>query len=441
MHPKVLIVGTSPYNTQGPARAFETYFSNWEKENLIQIFTSPIYPVPGHCKELFQITDSQMLKRWLNPSYKVGIKYQYEQLVNNPEKLTENIEKNGFISKLYSIGSKKNSLVYLLRSALWKKRFWCTKQLEDWVEQFQPECVFLAFSDDFFILRIALYFAEKYDIPIVSCIGDDYYFNDRKTKSLLYHYYRSKYKSLVRKVLGHGGSAAYIGDKIRNKYNDFFGLNGDTVYLTSDIKTHKFREISKDNATFLYCGNLRLGRNHALNDIGNALFAMNPNYKLYVYSNEKDPLFLREIQDNKGIVFGGAIPYLEVVKKMGESDVLVVVEGFSEEDVNITRYSLSTKVADSLAAGGAVFAYGSLECGAIEYAKSTGCITVCTEKNLLEETLKEMIFDTELQRKHYDTARMIVRNNHTLSNSNRVFENIVTKAINQYKPKRRGYNE
>lgn len=441
MHPKVLIVGTSPYNTQGPARAFETYFSNWEKENLIQIFTSPIYPVPGHCKELFQITDSQMLKRWINPSFKVGVEYRYEQLVNNPNRLTETTEKQSLISKLYRIGSKKNALIYLLRGVLWKEKFWCTDRLKNWVDEFKPECIFLAFSDDFFILKIALYFAKRYDIPIVSCIGDDYFFNDKKTISPLYLYYRKKYKALVRSIFNHGGSAAYIGDKIRDKYNSYFGLKGETVYLTSEIKPHEFREINKENATFLYCGNLRLGRNRSLNDIGIALSKINSNYKLYVYSNEQDEEFIKVLRNNTSIVFGGSIPYIEVMKKMSESDVLVVVEGFSDDDVNITRYSLSTKVADSLAAGGAVLAYGSIECGAIEYAQSTGCINVCTNRDDLENVIRSIINDVEKQKKNYETARIVVAKNHTLENSNKVFERIVAQSIIEYSDKRRGTYE
>lgn len=433
MHPKVLIVGTSPYNTQGPARAFETYFTNWEKENLIQIFTSPIYPIPGHCKELFQITDSQMLKRWIKPSFHVGKKYYYEQLVNNPYNLTESTEKHGLISKLYSIGSKKNALIYILRGMLWKEKYWCTTELVTWVDEFEPECIFLAFSDDLFILNIALYFAKRYDIPIVSCIGDDYYFNDIKTRSPLYFYYRKKYKSLVDKIFNHGGSAAYIGNKIRDKYNEFFGLKGETVYLTSDIRPHEFRYINDKCASFLYCGNIRLGRNHSLNDIGRVLHKINPNYKLFVYSNEQDAEYYQELKENKGIVFGGAIPYVEVQEKMKDSDVLVVVEGFSDADVNITRYSLSTKVADSLAAGGTVLAYGSSECGAIEYAKSTKCISVCTDPKQLETTIRNLISDTEMQKQYYDTARFVVEKNHTLKNSNRVFENMVLQTIQDYK--------
>lgn len=40
MHPRVLIVGTVPYNTKSTSRAFDAYFHYWEKENIAQILAS-----------------------------------------------------------------------------------------------------------------------------------------------------------------------------------------------------------------------------------------------------------------------------------------------------------------------------------------------------------------------------------------------------------------
>ena len=53
MHPRVLIVGTVPYNTKSPSRAFDAYFHYWEKENLAQIFSNTKKPCKGHCETLF----------------------------------------------------------------------------------------------------------------------------------------------------------------------------------------------------------------------------------------------------------------------------------------------------------------------------------------------------------------------------------------------------
>ena len=102
-----------------------------------------------------------------------------------------------------------------------------------------------------------------------------------------------------------------------------------------------------------------------------------------------------------------------------------MAEGFCKNDVDITRYSLSTKVADSLSSGAAVFAYGSCDCGAIEYAASVGCIVTCTEKTRLEESLKSLIFDPARQKDYYEKSIDVVERNHRLEKSTAIFESVV----------------
>lgn len=431
MHPRVLIVGTVPYNRQTSARAFESYFKNWEKENLAQVFSNPREPVKGHCGELYQITDKMMLKRYIIRNTQVGRIYHYEELADEWKPQSEK-ERKSIIAKLYTLGSKKSPLNYLMRGMLWRKKFWCTPELNQWMDKFAPQCVFLAFSDDYFIPQIALYAAQKYNIPIVSCIGDDYYFNEKASVSPLYHLYRKTYKRLIDRVFAHGGSAAYIGDKIRDKYNGEFGLDGETVYLTSEMQRHEYREINTVNPLISYAGNIRLGRSASLLMIASALGEINKDYKIQVYSNESDPVYYKALSEHPNVDYHGAVPYSKVKEIMQTSDLLLVVEGFAAEDVRITRYSLSTKVADSLAVGGFVFTVGSEECGAIEYLKSIDCGPVCTAKDEIKTKLERLLFDTKFQAKLYERCRVTTEKNHTLCNSNQIFEGIVDKAISRY---------
>jgi hypothetical protein len=173
MKPRVLIVGTVPYNEKSTSRAFESYFCNWEKENLAQIFSNTKQPAKGHCGVLFQITDQRMVKRRFNHSLETGVIFNYEDL---PVEWIDNSLEVGssFFAKLYKLGTIKIPFVYLLRRFIWAKKYWYTDKLNKWLDEFKPQCVFLSFSDDFFIPQIALYVADKYNIPIVSSIGDDY---------------------------------------------------------------------------------------------------------------------------------------------------------------------------------------------------------------------------------------------------------------------------
>ncbi len=431
-HPKVLIVGTIPYNPNTSSRAFDAYFHRFEKENLRQIFSNTKTPVKGHCEQLYQITDKRLLTKRLKKSQAVGRLFYDKELPidwkNNDLEVGHSL-----FSRLYKCGSKESSLKHLGRKWLWNEKYWNTKELRDWLDEFQPECVFLAFSDDFFILEIALFVARRFSIPIVSCIGDDYYFNDKRTFSPLYYIYRKQYKALVRTVFAHGGSAIYIGDKIRDKYNKEFGLNGETVYLTSEIQRQEFRPIRKKGLNVSYCGNVRLGRNTSLVDIATALQKIDPTYKVDVYSPEQNKEFLYPLTSCTAIRFHGRVPYDTVMKVTGESDLLLVVEGFEEQQVNATRYSLSTKAADVMASGRQILAYGSMDCGVIEYMDSVGCAVVCTNRDELGEKLQTLLSNESLQKQYYDRAVVMTAAHHDKEKNLTRSETIFQKAIAQYK--------
>ena len=271
----------------------------------------------------------------------------------------------------------------------------------------------------------------------MSSIGDDYYFNYKRSLSPLYHLYKQSYRRLIRKVFSHGGSAIYISDKIRDKYNTEFGLDGETVYLTSELKRRTFRKIDKEKLVISYFGNIGVGRNESLDAIGRALGNISPEYKLRIYSGQQDSQRIKIFEGNDNVEFCGSIPYAQVVEKTHESDIVVIVEGFKPEDVEATRYSLSTKAADSLASGAQILVYGSPECGVIEYMQSTNSAAVCTQPDQLEDCIRELIRNETRQKEYYQNAIEITKKHHNLESSTQVFRNVVEKAIRNYDRKNR----
>ena len=97
-----------------------------------------------------------------------------------------------------------------------------------------------------------------------------------------------------------------------------------------------------------------MGRNLALRDIAIALSEIDPNYRLEVYSNENDEEICGVLKNTPNVFYGGSIPYSQVENKTAECDIFVIAEGFRDEDINLTKYSLSTKASDGLASGAAV---------------------------------------------------------------------------------------
>ena len=427
MDTRILIVGTVPYHGNATSRAFDSYFHGWDCGALAQIFSNPNTPPKGHCSTLFQITDRQMLRRWFFPKTQVGRVFSRETLEEAPA------EMRTITRRLYALGSHKTAVIYLLRGLLWREAFWHTPELDEWLEAFRPQCVFLSFSDDFFIPRIALYAAEKFDIPIISSIGDDYYFNYHFSLSPLYHLYKLSYRKLIRRVFAHRGSAIYIGDKIRDTYNAAFGLRGQTVYLASTLERRPFRPIPREKPQIAYFGNLRLGRNRTLDAVARALGQIDPSYVLDIYSNESDPAYFSLFQQNPNARFQGAVPYSEVQRLTRECDLLILAEGFGKRDVDTVRYSLSTKVADALCSGAAVFACGHRDAGAMEYCAQLGCVTTCTDPAGLVSQLRQLISDPAQQYRQYLGAEALLQSRHRLPHSTQTFRQLV-KEVMEHEP-------
>lgn len=426
MHPRVLIVMTAPYSTSNSSRTLDAYFHYWEKDKVRQIFSKNWIPNKGHCDEMYQITDYNLLKRWLHKSVKIGRVYTYDEMLEqNGNTVMEEASSKG----LYKLGEKHTPIIEILRGVLWREKYWCTDDLVSWLDNYKPECIVYNFSNHLFTQQIALFVAKRYSIPIIAVIGDDYYFNDTKSFSPAYWLFRSKFKKLTEKILAGNASAIYCSDKIKEKYNSFFGLNGKTIYITSELHRREFRAIDQKQPRVVYCGSIRLGRNNALCDIATALGKINESYKLEVYTNEKDESINENLRHHPNVFFGGEIPYNEVEKRIAEADIFVIAEGFREEDINFTKYSLSTKAADGLASGVSVLTYGPNESGVVGYMKETQASLVCTDPKKLQNEIERLILNQDIQKKYYDKAIEVTEKNHTLKSSTEVFESVVKSVI------------
>lgn len=427
MSAKVLIIATTPFSTSDSSRSLDSYFHYMDKANVRQIFSRNWVPTKGHCSELYQITDAQLLKRWMHRIKTTGKIYRYEDLSDDDR--IRIVEENTLTGKFQRLGTNHTPMIELLRGLLWRKKYWCTPELIEWLDEFKPDCIFYNFSNHIFTQQIAVFIADRFEIPIITAIGDDYFFNDSRSFSPAYHIYRKIFKHLTRKVFECKGAGAYCSEKIKGKYSRDLGLPGEVIYLSSTVKRREFSAIRKENPLVVYFGSIRLGRNQALLDIADALGSIDKDFMLEVFSNESDPAVYQKLIDHPNVIYGGAIPYSEVQEKTRQCDLFVVAEGFAEENLNFTRYSLSTKAADALASGAAILAYGPADSGVIGYLRSTNAATVCDNPSDLSQCIRTIFENKELQQEQYDRAIEITKKNHTLESGNQVFARLLKTVL------------
>lgn len=425
--PRVLIVMTAPFNNGGSSRTLDSYFHYWNKGSVAQIYSRNCSPTKGHCATYYQITDERLVKRWLSSKESVGRIYGDDELVDSDE-LKDEFASSASKS-IYALGAKHTPSIELLRGLLWQKRFWCTQQLADWLDKFKPECVLYNFSNHLFTQEIALFAANRFNIPIIPVIGDDYYFNGTLSLSPAYHLFRYRFKKLTKRIMAHSVNAVYCSEKCQAKYGNYFGLGGAPIYISSLLKRREFSLINRENPKFLYCGSVKLGRNLALVEIADALKSINSAWTLDVYTSDTDEAVCKPLISHSNINFAGRVGYDKVTELIAGCDVFVIAEGFRDKDLLFTRYSLSTKAADGLASGAAVFVYGPKNAGVVEYMAQSGAAAVCTDKSTIKLEIESLVGDEKYQQEMYSAAQRATAANHTVESSTKTFRSIIDNAL------------
>ena len=100
-----------------------------------------------------------------------------------------------------------------------------------------------------------------------------------------------------------------------------------------------------------------------------------------MYSNsEPDERTKKLILVDGASEYCGSLGKDELKLKLNEADVLVFVESFDEDQIEKTKYSLSTKVPEYLSVGKPIFAVGPLEVGSMDYLRDVAiCVVELSE--------------------------------------------------------------
>lgn len=358
---KILIVGTQPFNRSNQSRAFDSYFHLFPNSDLLQIFSDARVPCKGHCSKLFQIKDIDLLKKVFLPWHKAGKCYFRDDL---KEAWTKDEMINPYSPK------KRGTISYWLRKILWRKCLWKSSELEKLVSEFKPDVVFISFSYDFFILKIGEYFSKKYDIPIVISIADDLIFRGPIEGIGGKAYHKLFIKNFLSLIKNNRVFGVFESEKIKEKYTQSFGMDGEVVYIASALRPRRPSPIVYDG-DFYYFGNLEYGRFETLKEIATCIADHGLSSKLHVYSSDYE-MYCNQ-HHSPSLILHKAVPYSEVLALMDTASFLVAIESFNPKFIDAVRYSLSTKVADCLCSGKPVFAYGARGTGMIDFIAEKRC--------------------------------------------------------------------
>ena len=307
---------------------------------------------------------------------------------------------------------RKTPLKVLLREFVWKFGRWKGKKLKKWIDEFNPEVVFINLADNCFTINLAVMVAKKYNIPIVAFSTENYYFKRENyltnKYSLLYKIINRKLKKAYKRLEKYCVKCFLNTSLLRNLYASEFDFDCVCSYCKSEIDfVANYKIKDREEIKVSYLGNLGLNRHKTLIEIGQILNQIDKKIKLYVYGKAKDSSVEKELSRSSEINYMGFVSYEEVMQIIHSSDLLIHTEYSSYENNQDLKYAFSTKIADSVCSGTPLFVYANASLALSEFLINNGCAFFECEKERLGKALQIALFDEEARRKVLECSKNV----------------------------------
>lgn len=420
---KVLIISHLPVSTRNNmGKTFLSLFSGMERQELCQFYIYPSYPDRDRCASFYRVTDKEILKS-LPLCRKAGGPVEPERIARD-QGLYEHPEDESF----YRDRKNKSAARRLLRDGIWRLGNWYNADLRRWLDEQKPDCIFLAPGPAKFIYNAALKISRAYHIPIVTYICDEYYFVDTP-RGLLPRLQVRLLQRKIRQTVRESKALVVICDELKGAYSRF-GKPITTVMTGASFPVADQIASGAQPDTICYFGNIRCNRYLSLAKVGQTLDAINreygTDYKLKIYTSEKNPEILSVFDGLASVELPGFVTGEAYTREFEKAQLLLHVEAFDDASIAYVRHSVSTKIADSLASGKPLLAFGPAQVASMGHLLRNGCAITATEESGLEGMLLRAFTDGDARRKAVDAALNTARTYHDSAVAGQTIKTVLT---------------
>lgn len=425
---KVLIMSHNPitdYNSMG--KTLLSLFKSFEESQLCQLYIYPTIPNILKCGSYYRVTDKDVFTNVIFRNKRGRVISNHE--ISDKNQLYENAKEQ----KIYHNKATHKEFKLIARKILWTCGNWDTKAFRQWMMEQKPDVIFAAAGLSSFFYDLILKVSEKYNIPIVSYVCDDFYFSSIDLKrGILQKYYYKMLRKKITKLMNCSKAVITICDSLGKAYSKEFGCVTRTVFTGANINISTKPQDAVTKQVLRYFGNLQLNRYHSLYDIGQALMRINKKYNteyvLEIYTSDLYPDELKNIPTIKCNDFVKSDKMYQLIKK---TIMLVHVESFESESIDRVRYSISTKIADGLASGVCMLAYGPKEVASIQHLYENNCAVIANDKKQLEEMLECYLFSEEKRSSIIEKALITAMRFHSPEEQSKCIRKVLSEVAHE----------
>jgi len=418
--PKVLVVGINPWIDNTGINTLINFFSCWEKEKLALVYTREKLPNTTICDTFFQISENKVIKSVVQRKIKTGT------IVNNAQGLDSNASE-----KIYT--QKSRAWKQVARECIWKIGKWKTKELIEFLKDYNPDVLFFPIYSNVYMCRLQNYIANVLKKPVVLYLSDDNYSYKSISKtpfSLLHRFWLRKQE---KKLFKRAQKVMVIAPKQKEEYDQLFGINCSVLTKGIDFTQTPFIEKTINKPIkMVYTGKLIIGRWKSLAAIANAFAEINEKERkveLDIYTTDILTKEQTVALNKNGCQVKGALTLSQVQEVQAQADILVFVESLERKYKNAARLSFSTKITDYLKSGKCIFAIGDKNIAPIDYFNRYDSAITASSYIEVSEKLKELINNPSMIKEYGKNAYECGKQHHDKEQMNQLLINTILQAV------------
>lgn len=425
MLPKVLIIDVNAWRDDAGSNTLRDIFKCWDSDRLALIYTSSQLPSTDVCHTYFQISENQVLRSVYHPTMRVG------QVVKNS--LTNDSEDAQIERGRYTKAHKNHSKwLRLAREVVWKFGHWKTKALNLFVEEFNPDIIFVPIFPYAYMGRIQEYIIKLTGKPTVCYLADDNYSYD-SCQDLIDYAHRFWTRQYVGPLARKSNQMFVIVDKEKEDTDIRFGT--DSVILTKSVdftKKNYLKQTITYPLKFVYTGSLSIGRDKTMALVAEAIKEVNKDgvkAQLYIYSQTvpNDKIMTRI--NSGGSHYCGSVPHQDIQGIVKSADIVVFAESLEGKEANVAKLSFSTKITDYISNGKCVLAIGKEDIAPMDYFRRHDSAIVAHSKDEVLYQVERIVSNPELINEYGEKAYNCAVVNHEKGMMNQRFIETMCKAL------------
>lgn len=364
---KVLILTKAPWDDRlASGNTLSNLFSEWADTQYACIYCRDAAPINRCCFSYLSISPLQVVKHFFNPA-KIGRVIKTSDMTQSIDSSIE----DKFVGK-----SKRNrSLSYLLNELIYATGSWLNKKCISFIEDFAPDVVFCFGVPDPVNYGVLKYVKRHTSAIVISYYVDDLYNENNKNKLL-----QLIERKRLKQIAALSDKCYGISQLMCDEYSKLYGKDFSLLFKGCEIRDPK--NSYNNPIRFVYAGNLLYNRNKSLEALARAIEVVNEGSTkalLDIYTGTKMTDEIRMSLNIEGASrLNEARPFSEIKEIMHAADVVLHVESFDREQMDVVRLSFSTKITDCMQSGSVMMAIGPHGIASIEYPQNTipGAIVV-----------------------------------------------------------------